>query len=101
LHDIANNLNKAETVEDKQHYKSLLLASADVMGLLYQNAEDWFKGSASEDGISEDEINQLIAERLAAKKSKDWAKADAIRNQLKDAGIVLEDTPQGTSWKRA
>ena len=100
LHDIANNLNKAETVEDKQHYKSLLLASADVMGLLYQNAEDWFKGSASEDGISEDEINQLIAERLAAKKSKDWAKADAIRNQLKDAGIVLEDTPQGTSWKR-
>ena len=101
LHDIANNLNKAETVEDKQHYKSLLIASADVMGLLYQNAEDWFKGSASEDGISEDEINQLIAERLAAKKSKDWAKADAIRNQLKDAGIVLEDTPQGTSWKRA
>lgn len=101
LHDIANNLNKAETVEDKQHYKSLLLASADVMGLLYQNAEDWFKCSASEDGISEDEINQLIAERLAAKKSKDWAKADAIRNQLKDAGIVLEDTPQGTSWKRA
>lgn len=101
LHDIANNLNKAETVEDKQHYKSLLLASADVMGLLYQNAEDWFKGSASEDGISEDEINQLIAERLAAKKLKDWAKADAIRNQLKDAGIVLEDTPQGTSWKRA
>lgn len=101
LHDIANNLNKAETVEDKQHYKSLLLASADVMGLLYQNAEDWFKGSASEDGISEDEINQLIAERLEAKKSKDWARADAIRNQLKDAGIVLEDTPQGTSWKRA
>ena len=101
LHDIANNLNKAETIEDKQHYKSLLLTSAEVMGLLYQNAEDWFKGSASEDGISEDEINQLIAERLAAKKSKDWAKADAIRNQLKDAGIVLEDTPQGTSWKRA
>ena len=101
LHDIANNLNKAETVEDKQYYKSLLLSSAEVMGLLYQDAEDWFKGNIAEEGIGEDEINQLIAERLEAKKSKDWARADAIRNQLKEAGIVLEDTPQGTSWKRA
>ena len=101
LHDIVNNLNKAETIEDKQHYKSLLLSSAEVMGLLYQDAKDWFKGSITEESISEDEINQLIAERLEAKKSKNWAKADAIRNQLKEAGIVLEDTPQGTSWKRA
>ena len=101
LHDIVNNLNKAEKIEDKQHYKSLLLSSAEVMGLLYQDAEDWFKGSIKEESISEDEINQLIAERLEAKKSKNWAKADAIRNQLKEAGIVLEDTPQGTSWKRA
>ena len=96
LHDIANSLNKAESDSDKQKYKSLLLRSADLLGLLYQNAEDWFKG----DDTDEAEINRLIEERLAAKKAKDWARADAIRNQLKEQGIILEDTPQGTTWKK-
>lgn len=100
LHEIANSLNKAETTEDKQKYKSLLLASADILGLLYQDAEIWFKGLDSEGGIDEEEINRLIEERLSAKKAKDWAKADAIRNQLKQSGIILEDTPQGTTWKK-
>nr|QIM10401.1 cysteine--tRNA ligase [uncultured Alphaproteobacteria bacterium] len=100
LHEIANNLNKAETEEDKQKYKSLLLSSAAVLGLLYQDPEIWFKGGVSDGGISEEEINCLIEERLSAKKAKDWARADAIRNQLKQSGIVLEDTPQGTTWKK-
>lgn len=100
LHEIANSLNKAETPEDKRKYKSLLLASAGVMGLLYQDAETWFKGLNSEGGIDEKEINRLIEERLSAKKAKDWARADAIRNQLKQSGIILEDTPQGTTWKK-
>ena len=101
LHDITNNLNKASTFEDKQKYKSLLLRSADIMGLLYHDAEDWFKGNVDTgSAIDENEINRLINERLEAKKSKDWAKADAIRNQLKEQGIILEDTPQGTTWKK-
>lgn len=100
LHEIANNLNKAETEEDKQKYKSLLLSSAAVLGLLYQDPEIWFKGGVFDGGIGEEEINSLIEERLSAKKAKDWARADAIRNQLKQSGIVLEDTPQGTTWKK-
>ncbi len=101
LHDITNNLNKASTFEDKQKYKSLLLRSADIMGLLYHDAEDWFKGNVDTgSAIDENEINRLINERLEAKKSKDWAKADAIRNQLKEQGIILEDTSQGTTWKK-
>jgi len=99
LHDITNSLNKASTLEDKQKYKSLLLRSADILGILYQEAEEWFKGNIDSD-IDENEINRLINERLEAKKSKDWAKADAIRNQLKEQGIILEDTPQGTAWKK-
>ena len=100
LHDIANNLNKAESLEEQQKYKSLLLSSADVIGLLYQDPEAWFKGDAASSGISEEEIERMIAERTAAKKSKDWGRADAIRNTLKEQGIILEDTPQGTTWKR-
>lgn len=98
LHEIVNNLNKAETEEDKQKYKSLLLGSADVMGLLYQDADAWFKQGANT--IAEDEIERLIGERAEAKKSKNYARADEIRNQLKEAGIVLEDTPAGTTWKK-
>lgn len=101
LHDIVNSLNKATDIDGQRKFKSLLLASAGVLGLLYQDADSWFKGVPSEENaISEEEINSLIAERLNAKKAKDWGKADAIRNQLKEHGIILEDTPQGTTWKK-
>ena len=45
------------------------------------------------------EVEALVAERAEAKKAKDWARADTIRNGLKDRGIILEDGPGGTSWK--
>ena len=67
---------------------------------MYQDPEIWFKGASQDGKVDEKQIEALIEERLQAKKNKDWAKADAIRNQLKEAGILLEDTPQGTSWKR-
>ncbi len=98
LHEIVNNLNKAETEEEKRKYKSLLLGSADMMGLLYQNADVWFKQGANT--IAEDEIEHLISERAEAKKSKNYARADEIRNQLKEAGILLEDSATGTTWKK-
>ena len=46
-------------------------------------------------------IDTLIEQRLEAKKSKNFAEADRIRKELADAGIILEDTPQGTTWRRA
>ena len=101
LHEITNNLNKAITPEDKAKYKGQLLAGAEMLGLLYQDAESWFKGGDADGGLSESAIEVKIAERIAAKKSKDYARADAIRNELKEQGILLEDTPSGTVWKRA
>lgn len=96
LHETLSNLNKAETIEERSKYKSELLANAYMLGLLYNDAENWFKG-ADEDNS---EIEALIAKRAEAKKSKDWATADAIRNELKEKGIVLEDGPNGTTWKK-
>ena len=55
-------------------------------------------GTAS---YNEDSINDLIEKRIEAKKAKNFAEADRIRKELADAGIILEDTPQGTTWRRA
>lgn len=99
LHEQVADLNKAESREEKSRLKSELLANAEMLGLLYNNPEVWFKGT--EDSGDTAEIEHLIAERAAAKKAKDWARADSIRNELKERGIVLEDGPSGTSWKKA
>ena len=50
--------------------------------------------------ISEDEINALVAERDVAKKRRDFARADQIRKQLSEKGVVIEDSKEGTRWKR-
>jgi cysteinyl-tRNA synthetase len=99
LHQIAKDLNKAEANE-KAHLKALLLKSAQLMGLLHDKPEHWFKTSLAEDAISAEQVEALIAERQAAKESKNYARADAVREQLKEAGIVLEDSRQGTNWRR-
>ena len=65
-----------------------------VLGIVYEEK------SGSEDG-NDSEIDALIEERTAARKEKNWAKADEIRNKLTEMGIVLEDTPQGVKWHRA
>ena len=97
LHENVNNLNKAESEEDKIKYKSELLANAYLLGLLWQDAESWFKGGTEGDDA---EIEAKIQARAEAKKNKDWATADKIRNELKEQGIILEDGPNGTTWKR-
>lgn len=98
LHETVNELNKAETPEERRRLKAQLLADAYMLGLLYNDAEKWFKGEENNDETAQ--IEALIEKRAEAKKSKDWATADAIRNELKARGIVLEDSPTGTTWKR-
>ena len=101
LHEDANNLNKAETEADRVKYKSQLLADAYLLGLLWQDPESWFKGDNVSDGLDETAIEAEIAARAEAKKAKNYALADEIRNRLKEQGIILEDGPAGTTWKRA
>ena len=99
LHEIVNDLNKAESEEERSRLKSLLMKSAYMLGLLYNEPESWFKGESGD--TDAEEIERLIVKRAEAKMSKDWATADAIRDELKAKGIVLEDSPTGTTWKKA
>ena len=57
-------------------------------------------GLAGEEGLGDAEVERLIEERCAARKAKDFARSDEIRAMLAERGVVLEDTPQGTRWKR-
>ena len=72
-----------------------LKASARLMGLLQSSGDEWFQG-----GGDAAEIEARIAKRAEAKKNRDFAAADRIRDELKAEGIVLEDGPGGTTWRR-
>jgi cysteinyl-tRNA synthetase len=77
------------------------LSAARVLGLLEEDPEEFIrKLSVSDAGLSEGEIELLIQERTLARKEKRWADADTVRSKLKEAGIVLEDGPKGTTWRR-
>lgn len=99
LHQLAKALNKAEAA-DKPALKGQLLRCAELMGLLQSEPESWFKDSAGEAGISADEVEALIAERQQSKLDKNYTRADEIREQLKAQGVVLEDSREGTQWRR-
>jgi cysteinyl-tRNA synthetase len=73
-----------------------LKASAQLLGLMPMSGDDWFQGS----GESSD-IEARIEARATAKANRDFAEADRIRNELRDEGILLEDGPGGTTWRRS
>ena len=73
---------------------------AEVIGI-FEGSLEMPTEDDGEDGISPEEIEALIAERAEAKKAKNWARADEIRDGLKAQGIILEDSAAGTKWKKA
>ena len=72
-----------------------------ILGLLQSDPESYLQEGGTPDAIGEDEIEALIDRRLQARQEKNWAEADRIRDELEAAGVVLEDGPQGTTWRRS
>ena len=99
IHALAHQLHKAADAE-KPALKARILAAGNLLGILGQDPEEWLQGAASEEAISAQEIEALIAERRQAKLDKDYARADEIRADLAGQGVILEDSREGTRWKR-
>ncbi len=102
LFDLARELNKCKSdITRAGQLAGTLKTLASVLGLLQDNPDTFLKGGEAENDLSEEAINQQIQARIDAKKSKDWAKADEIRDQLKAQGVIVEDIAGGTSsWRR-
>ena len=95
LHELAKLANKGDG-----EAASSLRRAANLMGLLTQETASWLQAAAASDGLSEAEIEEYIAARKQARLDKDFAKADAIRDDLAAQGIILLDSADGTSWQR-
>jgi cysteinyl-tRNA synthetase len=101
LFDLAREINRQKTTDEAAalDLARLLKSLASVIGLLEENPEDFLRGS-TDDGLSAEAIEALIQQRLQARNAKNWAESDRIRDELKSNGIILEDSKQGTTWRR-
>ena len=95
---LAGELRRTQSPQDRVRLHSELLGAGFALGLLQQDPAAWFGRGAA--GPDDARIQALIDERADAKRSRDFARSDAIRDQLASEGIVLEDTPQGVRWMR-
>ncbi|OGA90742.1 MAG: cysteine--tRNA ligase [Betaproteobacteria bacterium RIFCSPLOWO2_12_FULL_66_14] len=98
LFELASEANKSGSPALARQLRAL----GGVLGLLGRESEAFLKAAPEAGaGLTEAEIEQLIVERKEARKAKNFARADRIRAELLEKGIVLEDGPQGTTWRRA
>lgn len=117
LFDIARDINKARAhdLNEAARLGGLLCRLGGILGLLEGNPGKFLRGSAASADLtvpmpeanalgvsspSDAEIERLISMRVAARKAKNWAESDRIRDELKARGVILEDGPGGTSWRR-
>ncbi len=105
MFDLAHGINRARSAGQAGRAAALagtLKRLGGVLGLLGQDPEAYFKGGGTgvAQGLSDAEVETLVARREAARAARNWAEADRIRDELASRGIVLEDGPAGTSWRR-
>jgi cysteinyl-tRNA synthetase len=100
LFELARELNRCDTDDERGAIAARLRASGELLGLLSADPDAWCRGG--EDGEDDDaEIDALVADRQAARERRDFAAADRIRDELTNRGILIEDGPTGARWRRA
>jgi cysteinyl-tRNA synthetase len=98
LHQLAKALNKASENE-KAAAKAALLAGGAVLGILSEDPVAWLSKS-DPDGLTAEVIDQMLIDRAEAKANRNFSRADAIRDELNGAGIIIEDNASGATWRR-
>ena len=95
---LAENARKAATAGERRAAKTALLGAGAFLGLLQQDPEAWFKRAGAAE-VDPEWVERRLGERADARKRKDYAAADRIRDELAERGVVIEDGPQGARWK--
>lgn len=95
LFGLATEANKTDKPHEQQLLKSKLLAAGALMGVLQSDPDAWFRS-----GDNVDEVDRLVAERVAARQAKNWGEADRLRQVLAGMGVEVMDNPGGSTWKR-
>ncbi len=102
LFDLARDINKMRTDDPEQAAAlgALLRKLGETLGILQRTADDYLKAGSTADGLGDAAIDALIAQRNAARKDKNFAESDRIRDALKRQGVILEDAAGVTTWRR-
>ena len=101
LFDLAREANRETDSERRLKIATDLRAGAGLLGLLQADPEAWFVDSGKPDALDVAEIDTLVSQRERFRAERDFAAADGIRAQLENAGIVIEDSSDGSRWRRA
>ena len=103
MFECANEINKLKNTNAEQAAKTAsdLLQIAKPLGILNQDPNEYFRSTAGiNDTINSVDVDRKVALRLQAKADKNWSLADQIRDELKEQGVIVEDSGQETTWRR-
>jgi cysteinyl-tRNA synthetase len=100
LMDLNDKKPDPSIIKQLDEGRNNLLKTGGILGILNRKPDDFFDDIARPSDIDRNEVEKMIRERKEARAQKDWARADVIRDKLQDMGVVLEDSPQGTKWRR-